>query len=349
MAEAEVRSRAAAYERGGGVDVLEVVESTTGAPGPGEVRVRMAFSGINPLDCKERQVAEPGVVTIPHYDGSGWIDAVGAGVHDLRRGDPVWVFLARRGGRPGTAQSYVIVPRGLVRRLPDAVPLIEGACVGMPALTAYRCLTVHGSGPRGLLPGALEGLSVLVPGGAGAVGNAAVQLAKWAGARVLTTVRGPVQVVLAMRAGADVVVDRTSLDAVQKLDEAAAGGVDIVVEVDPVGNAEQSARLCGPGSVVAVYGRGGADSVTLSMSRLMAANVRYQWVRLPSLPDAWVQRAATEVSAVIEAGALRFGESRGMPIRVFPLDQVASAHEHAAQSGAGKTVVEFGREIRMTA
>lgn len=302
----------------------------------------MAFSGINPLDCKERQSAPQGVPTVPHYDGSGWIDQLGTGVSDLRVGDPVWVFLARGYGGEGTAQDYLVLPRWQVRRIPPGVPLADGACAGIPALTAYRCLTVHEGSAQRLGPGSLSGRQVLVPGGAGAVGNAAIQLARWAGARVLTTIRGERQAELAQRAGADVVVDRSDRDALASLSRLAPSGVDIVVEVDPAGNANQSAALCAHGAVVAAYGRGGREEAVVPMRPFMAANVRLQWVRLLTLPKPWLQRAADGVTDALGGGALHFGESRGLPVHEYPFERVREAHEHAEKSGGGKVLLTAG-------
>jgi NADPH2:quinone reductase len=337
-------AQAVVYDGGGGIEVLRRVQVAPILPGPGEVRVRVAYSGVNPLDCKERQVGRPGVATIPHYDGSGWIDAVGSGVAGFQAGDRVWIFLARVEGREGTAQDYVVLPACHVRHLRHDLPLAEGACLGMPALTAYRCLTLYEGGPEHLAPGALSGMTVLAPGGGGAVGNAAIQLAVWAGARVLTTVRGDRQMRLATLAGADVAVDRASPGMMERLTQAASSGVDIVVEVDPVGNAEQSARLCAPGAVIAVYGRGGQDNATLAMGPLMAANIRYQWIRLPALPRERVQGLADGVAAAFDAHALRFGEAHGLPLHVFPLERVAEAHVQAQHSGAGKALLELAPE-----
>jgi NADPH2:quinone reductase len=285
------------------------------------------------------------VTRIPHYDGSGWVDAVGSGVSAFQPGDRVWIFLACVEGREGTAQDRVVLPASHVRHIQQDLPLVEGACLGMPALTAYRCLTVREGGPEQLGPGALSGLTVLAPGGGGAVGNAAIQLAVWAGARVLTTVRGDRQMRLATLAGAEVVVDRESPDPLEQLAQAASSGVDIVVEVDPVANAEQSARLSAPGAVIAAYGRGGQDSAMLAMGPLMAANARYQWLRLPSLPKAKVQGLADGVAAAFDAGALRFGEAHGIPVHVLALERVAEAHLKAQQSGIGKVVLELESEL----
>lgn len=337
-------ARAVGYRTGGGPEVLELRRVPPPLPGPDEVRVRVAYSAINPLDCKERGAAPVGNATVPHYDGSGWVDLPGSDVTDLRRGDRVWIVLARAYGGEGTAQDYLVLPRSQVRRLPDRVSFLDAASAGIPALTAYRCLTVHEGTERALQPGALAGLAVLVPGGAGAVGNASIQLAKWAGARVLTTIRGDEQGRLAALAGADVVVDRTLPDARDQLRKAAPGGVDIVVEVDPAGNAEQSAALCAPGAVVAAYGRGGAELATFGLRGLMAANVRHQWVRIVTLPRRWIATAADGITDALRDGGLRSGTDRGLPLHVLSLDEAAEAHAMVEAGGAGKILLHVGGE-----
>jgi len=182
--------RAAIYERRGPAeDVLRVVDLDDPVPDDGEVRVRVAVSGINPTDIKSRMGKSSGMGgasdplawprQIPHQDGAGIIDAVGAGVDPGRVGEPVWLYHAAAGRPTGTAAQYVCVPSAQAIRLPAGIPMGQAAGIGIPFITAHRCLFADGD---------VSGLTVLVTGGAGAVGNAAVQLARWRGARVLTTV-----------------------------------------------------------------------------------------------------------------------------------------------------------------
>jgi NADPH2:quinone reductase len=193
--------RAMSYRETGPSSVLKQVEREVPEPGPGEVRVRVFRSGVNPTDWKFRAGGMPGGMTYdeitPGQDGAGVVDAVGEGVEHVQLGDRVWLVLAQHGRPHGTAAEYTVQPAGRVVRLPDAASYDLGASVGVPAVTAHRALTAGEGGPARLGPGALGGKVVLVAGGAGAVGNAAVQLARWAGASVITTVSSDEKAALA--------------------------------------------------------------------------------------------------------------------------------------------------------
>ncbi len=190
---------AAVYRRPGGADVLSVEEVQTPEPGPGEVRVRLRVAGVNPTDWKSRTRTPPEGFQVPGQDGAGEVDAVGPGVDPGRVGERVWVwFAAARGRRWGTAAQWTVVSARQAVPLPDGVPLELGAGLGIPAMTAHQCLFVDGP---------LDGATVLVAGGAGAVGNAAVALAARAGARVVATASTPDKADLARAAGAHAVVD----------------------------------------------------------------------------------------------------------------------------------------------
>src|SRR3954452_12504833 len=203
--------RAVIYANTGDASVLQVVERALEAPAKGEVRIRMVVSGVNPTDWKSRSGAfgsAAGEPTVPNHDGAGIVDAVGSGVDGMEAGDRVWVTLAAD-GRPasGTAQEYTVVPAERVFPLPDRADFELGASIGIPGATAHRALTVAEDGPTRLQPGALRDRTVLVAGGAGAVGNAATQLARWADATVITTVSSEEKAQLAGRAGAPHVVN----------------------------------------------------------------------------------------------------------------------------------------------
>ena len=183
--------RAVIYANTGDASVLDVVERPRAEPAGGEVRIRVVVSGVNPTDWKTRSGAfgsAAGEPTVPNHDGAGVVDAVGPGVAGIQAGDRVWVTLAGD-GRPagGTAQEYTVVPGERVFPLPDGADFELGASVGIPGVTAHRALTVSEDGPTRLQPGALRDRTVLVAGGAGAVGNAAIQLARWSGATVIAT------------------------------------------------------------------------------------------------------------------------------------------------------------------
>ena len=202
--------RAITYAHPGDASVLELVERPLPEPGAGELRLRVLASGVNPTDWKSRRGTYGGApteTTVPTHDGAGVVDAVGADVTAFGAGDRVWVTLAgdgRSGG--GTAQEFTVVPAQRAFPLPGGADFELGASIGIPAVTAHRALTVAEDGPRRLEPGALDGKSILIAGGAGAVGNAAIQLARWAGASVIATISGDAKAQLATAAGARHVV-----------------------------------------------------------------------------------------------------------------------------------------------
>jgi NADPH2:quinone reductase len=213
--------RAITYTRLGDPSVLELVEKPIPEPGAGELRIRVLVSGVNPTDWKSRSGAFGGAqteATVPNHDGAGVVEEVGGGVSGFRVGDRVWVTLAGD-GRPaaGTAQEFTVVPVECAFALPAGADFELGASVGIPAATAHRALTVAEDGPGRLRPGALAGRTVLVAGGAGAVGNAALQLARWAGAEVIATISGDAKARLATAAGAHHVVNYKQADAAEAI------------------------------------------------------------------------------------------------------------------------------------
>ncbi|HET9139133.1 NADPH:quinone reductase [Actinophytocola sp.] len=329
--------RAIVYARGGFASAdLPVPE-----PGPGEVRVRITVSGVNPTDWKARErAAEPDGRTVPNQDGAGVVDAVGPDT-TLAAGTRVWVWEAAWQRPDGTAQEYVVVPERQAVPLPDNASFDLGASVGIPAMTAHRCLTVADGGPERLGPGALAGRTVLVAGGAGAVGNAAIQLARWSGATVLSTVSGPEKAELAKAAGAHHVVNYRTGNPVGEIETLAPSGVDIVVEVSPATNAALDAAVTGPNATVAVYATDGGDNLGLPVFPLMLHNIRYQFVLVYTVPEAAKQDAVAAVSAAIEAGALRAGADAGLPLHHFPLDRTAEAHAAVRAGAVGKVLISL--------
>ncbi|MFL6076017.1 MAG: alcohol dehydrogenase catalytic domain-containing protein, partial [Mycobacteriales bacterium] len=183
--------KAVVYSEGGDSGVLRLVDRPVPEPGPGEVRVKVVLSGVNPTDWKARQggaLPAGAAEMVPNQDGAGVVDAVGPGVAEPTIGQRVWIWEAAWQRADGTAQEYVVLPARQAVPLPDGASFELGASLGIPALTAHRCLTVADGGPTRLKPGTLDGRTVLVAGGAGAVGNAAIQLARWAGGTVISTV-----------------------------------------------------------------------------------------------------------------------------------------------------------------
>lgn len=336
--------RAAVFRSTGGPDVLEVVERPVPAPGPGEVLVRITVSGVNPTDWKTRQgltaTGAGGTEQGVHHDGAGRIVAVGPGVPPERVGQRVWTWLAawRRPG--GTAQEYVALPADRAVALPDGVGDDLGAALGVPALTAHRALTVAEGGPERLAPGALNGAVVLVAGGAGAVGHAAIELARWAGATVVATTSTEEKAALARAAGAHHVVLRTADDAAEQVRAHAPDGVDVVVEVAPAVSAALDLAVCRQAGTVAYYANEGGDDLVLPVRASMSLNLRWQGVLLYTVPERAAAAAVEACSSAAADGALRVGEGVGLPLHRFPLDRVADAHAAVEARAVGKVLVD---------
>src|SRR3954463_12831272 len=333
--------RAITYRRPGGPDVLELVERPGPEPAPGEVLVRVAFSGVNPTDWKSRSKADPGPDgKIPNQDGSGTIEAVGQGVDPVLVGERVWIWEAAYERPFGTAAEYTVVPaRQTVLLGPDA-SFELGAALGIPFLTAHRCLTVPESLPDRLGPGSLTGHTVLVQGGAGAVGNAAIQLARWADATVITTVSSPAKAQLAAAAGADHVVDYRQEDVVAEVRKIAPDGVDAIVEVNPVANAAIDAEVVAAHGAVAVYASGADPDVRVPVRSQMNVNSRWQFVLVYTEPARAKALAVEDVNAAVLDGAIRVGREHGLPLHVFPLAEPAAAHRAVQDGAVGKVLVD---------
>ena len=248
--------RAAWYTKlGSADDVLEVGEQETPVPGPGEVRVRVRISGINPVDVKRRaggRGALASTLVVPHFDGAGVIDQVGEDVDPGRLGNRVWVYEAQWGSDLGTAAEFATVPESRAVPLPPNASFMDGACLGIPALTAHRC--VYGDGP-------VEGQTVLVTGGAGAVGAYAIQCARLGGARVLSTVSADEKARVARAAGADVVINYREEDVAARVaDLTDEEGLDRIVEVEMGGNLDASIAMLKANGVISAYASEGQPS-----------------------------------------------------------------------------------------
>jgi NADPH:quinone reductase len=337
--------RAIVYSEAGGPDVLRLVERPIPEPALGEVRVAVAVSGVNPTDWRARRGSASGRLpypeVVPNQDGAGTIDAVGPGVAHSRVGERVWLWEATWQRANGTAQEYVILPERQAVRLDDGVSFDVGASLGIPALTAHRCLTVSEPGPRRLVPGALAGQTVLVAGGAGAVGHAAIQLARWAGARVIATVSSDEKASLARAGGADEVVNYRSGEAVHELRRIAPDGVDVVVEVEPAANAGLDLAALAPSGTVAVYSTGSGEGLELSTWELMRRNVRYQFVLVYTVPTAAKVQAVADVASAAADGALAVGVDAGLPLHRFPLERTADAHAAVEAGAVGKVLIDL--------
>jgi len=318
--------RAALYsETGKAADVLHVEEIPRPEPGPGQVLVRVYASGINPTDYKARSGAVPRPIDefqIPHHDGAGVLEAVGPGVDPGRVGQRVWLFLAAVGRRWGTAAEWTVVPERQAVPLPDGASFELGAQLGVPAMTSHYCLFCDGP---------VNGQTVLVAGGAGSVGHFAIELAKRAGARVVTTVSSPEKAALAQEAGAEEVVNYRSPDAVDQIK--AFGPVDRVIEVALGANLKLDLAVVRSHATIVTYAAEAADPV-LPVRACMSANLTLKFVLLYGVPMAALEKAAADITAALAAGVLT-----GLPAQKFPLADIAAAHEAAENGVLGKVVV----------
>ncbi|SDT61241.1 NADPH:quinone reductase [Jiangella sp. DSM 45060] len=336
--------KAIVHDQSGAADVLRLTERPVPEPGPGEVRIRVVVSGVNPTDWKTRSGgfgAVPGTEAVPNHDGSGVIDAVGDGVGGMAVGDRVWVTQAAY-QRPdsGTAQQYTVVPVERVFVLPDGAGFDLGAAAGIPAGTAHRALTVAEDGPARLGPGALDGRVVLVAGGAGAVGNAAIQLARWSGATVIATVSSDVKAALATSAGAHHVVRYGGgADVAAAVRAIVPDGVDLVVEVAAGANAATNAGVLKPRGTVAIYANNGDQPFDLDVRAHMGLNARLQFVLLYTVGWDKLRAAGDDINAAMAAGALRIGEDAGLLVHHFALEQTADAHRAVEDGVTGKVLI----------
>ncbi|WP_027927427.1 NADPH:quinone reductase [Amycolatopsis benzoatilytica] len=339
--------KAVTYHRRGGPEVLTLTDLPVPEPGPGEVRVRIVVSAVNPTDWKARSgsgaVARgEAELSVPNQDGAGVVDAIGPDVGEFAVGDRVWVLLAAaHSPLSGTAQEYVVLPADRLVALPDETGFDEGAAFAIPALTAHRALTVAEDGPRRLAPNALSGKTILVSGGAGAVGNSAIQLARWAGATVIATVSTEVKAELARAAGAQHVVRYTEQDVAAEVRKIAPDGVDVIVEVAASANAPLHAAVLRTRGTVAVYGDdGGTGSVTIDFGQHLFLNTRYQFLVLYTVGFDKLRAGAEDLTAAFRDGGLRLGPDHGLPVHRFPLTETARAHEASEKGIAGKILID---------
>jgi NADPH2:quinone reductase len=319
-------------KKGPAREVLVVGEMPDPTPDVGQVRVRVQVSGVNPSDTKTRggfggnmKMEFPRIV--PGQDGAGVIDQVGSGVPETRIGERVWVYEAYRGRPFGTAAQYVVVPAHHAVKLPDSVDFDTGAGLGVPALTAHRCLFADGG---------IQGKTILVHGGGGGVGNPAIQLAHWAGARVIATIGRPEQEAVAKAAGADVIVNRRTQNVVEAVRAANHGqGVDRVVDVDFGQNLETNMGLLKTGGVIASYFSSPLAG-SFPFIPLMVQCITVQCVLVYTMSQQAHQDAIGDTTACLEAGRYRTHVGAR-----FLLDELAQAHE-AQDSGSviGKILID---------
>ena len=331
--------RTALYSRTGAAsDVLSISERPRPEPAAGEVRVRIAWSGVNPSDVKSRAGTRskelPYPEIVPHSDGAGVVDAVGEGVSRDRIGERVWIWNGAWGRAHGTAAEWIVLPSAQAVRLPDAVPLDVGANLGIPALTALHALTVDGG---------VGGKRVLVAGGAGAVGHYAVQMARLLGAgQVIATVSSEEKAVLARAAGADVALDYRRENVAERVSQLTDGrGVDRIIEVDFAANVAQDFALIAPEGQIVVYGSGMPD-IPVPFVPAILKNVRVVFFIVYHLTPADRAAATEQLTAWLAAGALQ----HNIALRL-PLERIVEAHE-AVESGRviGNVVLDLGADSR---
>jgi len=326
--------KAVYYERKGPAPkVLVLGELPDPQPEPGEVRVKVHVSGINPTDTKLRggwdgNLEMPFPRVIPHQDGAGVIDRVGAGVPRARQGERVWIYEAQRGRASGTAAEYVALPAENAVTLPEGASFETGACLGIAGMTAHRCLFQDGG---------IQGQTVLVAGGAGAVGHAAIQLAKWGGARVVTTVSRLEQEKIALEAGADLAVNRKTEDPVARIKAFTRGqGADRVVEVAFEANLELNRAVLKANGVISTYSSGPPDSAPrIPFTAIMRQGISVHFILVYVMPAEAHRAAARDLNAAIEAARYR-PHVAGL----FKLDETAKAHEAQESGGTvGKLLI----------
>ncbi|MCW2983761.1 MAG: hypothetical protein JWR63_1331 [Conexibacter sp.] len=323
--------RAAWYERRGKpTDVLVVGETKAPIPAANEVRIRVAVSGISPGDVKKRAgVGEPMPYprVIPHSDGAGVIDLVGAGVSAARLGERAWCFHAQSYRPFGTAAEYTVVPTEQAIPLPEAVSDDTGACLGIAGITAHRA--VFADGP-------LTGKTVLVSGALGGVGSIALQLARWGGAHVIGTVRHAADAERVRELGAHHAFAAADGDLAEKIAAVAPGGVDRIAEVDFAGNIALDAQVLAVGGTVASYASA-SPMPQLPYWTLGFADATLRLLGSDDFPAAAAQDAARDLTACAAAGAM------AIPISArFTLDDIAAAHQAVEDGPGGRVVVTPG-------
>jgi NADPH2:quinone reductase len=306
---------------------LSLAEIPKPEPAPDEVLVRLRYSGVNPTDYKARGGGNAAVAAliVPNQDGAGEIEAVGAGVDPARVGERVWVWEGQWQRAQGTAAQWIALPAQQAVPLPDDISLQTGAGLGIPAITAHRCLFADGP---------LDGAQILVHGGAGAVGHAAIELARWHGAHVATTVSSPAKAELARAAGAELVVDYRTENVAERLRAWAPDGVARIVEVNLPANLANDLAVLADGGAIVNYVT--AERPVELPRALMMLNASLDFVLVYTIPLEAKLTAAADITLGLRDGALT-----PLPEIRFPLRQIASAHDAVQQNAVGKVLVEL--------
>ncbi len=323
--------RAAFYEHTGPAsEVLCIADLPTPVPGPGEVRVKVSWSGVNPSDVKSRAGNRtktlPFPQIIPHSDGAGVIDQVGLNVPSTRVGERVWIWNAAWMRPFGTAAQYVVLPSNQAVPLPPNTDPAAGACLGIPALTAYHAVTVDGG---------VTNKIILVAGGAGAVGHYAIQLAKIKGAsQIIATVSSPEKAALARDAGADIALNYKTDDLPSAIQAATDGkGVDRIVEVDLAANVNTDIAVLRSGGEVIVYGSS-APEISVPFSPAIRRGAHMIFFIVYNLDDDVREKAITDLTMLLEGNRLKHNIAARLP-----LDQIAEAHDLITKGRVSGNVV----------
>lgn len=312
--------KAAWYEElGAARDVLVVDETAVPTVGAGEVLVRVYASGINPSDVKQRSgwggLKMRSARVIPHNDGAGIIEAVGDGIAEERIGQRVWIYKATFPRAMGTAAEYVVIPSEQAVVLPDNTRFAEGACLGVPAMTAHHCVFKDGT---------VKDQNILVTGGAGAVGNYAIQLAKRGGAQVITTVSSAAKAEVAKAAGANYVINYKTedvVDAVQNI-TGKRTAIDRVIEVDFASNLKTNLAILKPNGAIATYASDSEYNPQIPFYSLAYKNLTVHYVLVYVMSDLAHKAAIEDITSCLETGTLQHQVARH-----YTLDQIAEAHE----------------------
>jgi NADPH2:quinone reductase len=322
--------RAVWYDESGDANVLQVGEMADPDPGPGEVLVRVVISGINPSDWKMRARAMRFPKIIPNQDGSGVIDSVGEGVPASRVGERVWLYESNFDSAYGTAAEYTVQPAKHAVPLPDSASFSDGACLGVPAMTAHR--SIFADGP-------VTGKTVLVTGGAGAVANYAIQMAKLGGARVFSTISSDEKARIARDAGAEATINYRTEDVTARINELTGDiGVDRIVEVEFPANFDVSRKVVADNGSIAVYGFGdGATEPPGVPFRFRRSNINVRFVMVYTMPEEAKKAAVDDIIQWVTNGQLTHLHGPH-----FSLDQAVEASRAVESHAIGTVMLDVG-------
>lgn len=343
--------KAVTFNRTGDSEVLQLADIPRPKPKFGEVLVKVAYSGVNPTDWKARSgaVAYPSSNTedmtfsVPNQDGSGTIVEVGDGVDPRRVGERVWIWFAAYGTGLGTAQEFLALPSDKAKTLPNHSTFELGASIGIPALTAHRCLSLSEESGFRITKGSLMGKTILVHGGAGAVGHFAIQLGNWAGANIITTVSSESKAKLAEAAGAKMIVNYRENYVKNKILAYAPNGIDTIVEVAPTSNRDIDLEVLKTNGTLAIYANDGG-TLDLPIRVSMAKNLNMRFVMVYTISQQALSSALYSVQSALDKGVLSVGKENGLPLHEFDLPNTAQAHDAVEGNAVGKVLVKVSSE-----